>query len=277
MPAVQLARLKAEIQDLSWQFANPAEYSQGLRELLERYADRVYRPSETQPRLKRVQGFRVPALVLNQIELELERLSRENPGASLLLAEALWKQPYAESHLLAAFLLGRAPLSPPEAVLERLRTWCQAGEDAQLTAEVLKQGSARLRREQPELWLQFAREWLVVPQLAYQKLGLRALLPAIADREFENLPPIYPLITPFLKGNPAAIQDELHEILQALARRSPNETVFFLRQLLNLGLPANSLRLIRRLLPAFSREYQASLRSLLLAAGSPPTENSHTG
>ncbi len=156
MPAVQLARLKAEIQDLSWQFANPAEYSQGLRELLERYADRVYRPSETQPRLKRVQGFRVPALVLNQIELELERLSRENPGASLLLAEALWKQPY-RNLTAGGFFNGQGALSTTRSRAGTPARLVPGWRDAQLTAEVLKQGSARLRRDQHELWLQFAR------------------------------------------------------------------------------------------------------------------------
>lgn len=276
MPAVQLARLKAEIQKLSWQFTNPVEFERGLRDLLERYADRVYRPGETLQFQKRTPAYRAPAIVLRQLELDLERLCRENPGAALLLAETLWKQPYLEPRLLAAFLLGRAPLSPPEAALERLRLWCQASEDMRLIDEVLKRGSARTRQEQPEQWLQFCRQWLEERKLHSQRLGLRALLPAIHDREFENLPPVYPLIAPFLQSEPTGVQGELKEVLQALAARSPKETAFFLRQLLSIGLPLTSQRLIRRLLPAFSPEYQTGLRSALFSASAAPPKKNHS-
>ena len=62
---------------------------------------------------------------------------------------------------------------------------------------------------------------------------------------------------------PANLQSELLAVLQALARRSPAETAYFLRQILTLVSDPLIPRLIRRCLPSFSPETQVGLRAAL--------------
>jgi hypothetical protein len=99
--------------------------------------------------------------------------------------------------------------------------------------------------------------------MPFQAMGLHALLPLIQDRDYQNLPPVFSSISPLLQSAPAAIQVELIEVISALARRTPKETVYYLRQVLTVGQGAGADRLIRKALPAFDAESQSSLRSAL--------------
>jgi hypothetical protein len=92
---------------------------------------------------------------------------------------------------------------------------------------------------------------------------LKALLPAIHDREFENLPPVYQMVSPLVQTPSPSLQSELDITIQALARRSPTETAYFLRQVLGTGTGINTVRMVRRALPAFSEELQEGLKTAM--------------
>jgi hypothetical protein len=94
-------------------------------------------------------------------------------------------------------------------------------------------------------------------------MGLHALLPLIRDPDYQNLPPVFGSISPLLQSAPGAIQVELIEVISALARRTPKETVYYLRQVLTVAQGTGATRLIRKALPAFDAEGQASLKSAL--------------
>jgi len=134
----------------------------------------------------------------------------------------------------------------------------------------LEHGANRLRREYPERWLELLRLWLTDKNTAVQKIALRAILPAIQDREFENLPPLFQMVEPILKSPLPALQTELVEILQALASRSPVETAYLLRQALAVSDRPLTIRIVRRLLPLFSPEEQNRLRSLMSSSPTVP-------
>jgi hypothetical protein len=57
--------------------------------------------------------------------------------------------------------------------------------------------------------------------------------------------------------------NNLHYCLQALARKSPGETAFFLHQAIGSSSDKNTARLIRRVIPDFPDTYQENLRSAL--------------
>jgi hypothetical protein len=65
-----------------------------------------------------------------------------------------------------------------------------------------------------------------------------------------------------IQANPAKVQNELLEDLQALSRRSPMETTYFFRQMLSLSSDAVIVRLARKCLPLLGSS-QSSLRNLL--------------
>jgi hypothetical protein len=263
MPAVSLSRLKTQIAGLAWKFANPDEFRRAVCELFDLYADRAYRAGQVVQAERKALAYHSPPLVLRQLELELARHCRENAGAALFAADALWKDDYLEPRLVAAFLLGQVPVDSPQPVLERLEAWCQPKEDRQALDGLLDRGSERLRREQPPHWFELLEVWINKNKPIYDSLVLRALLPAIRDRQFENIPPIYQVIGPLLQSPTAAVQGNLLDVLEALARRSPTETAFFLRQAVGLNPNPTILRLVRRSLPAFPESVQESLRTVM--------------
>jgi hypothetical protein len=164
---------------------------------------------------------------------------------------------------VAAYLVGQVPLNPIEPVIDRMTAWCQPKEDRQALDGLLDRGSERLRREQPQRWFELLQDWINQGRPVYDSMALRALLPAIRDRQFENIPPIYQVIGPLLQSPTAAVQGNLVDVIEALARRSPTETAYFLRQAVSLNPNPASLRLVRRALPAFPEHVQEGLRSVM--------------
>jgi hypothetical protein len=263
MPAVSLTHLKAQIAGLAWKFTNPDDFRRAVRDLLEIYANRAYRAGEVVQSERRALAYHAPPLVLRQLELELARHCRENPGAALSAADALWQDEYLEPRLVAAFLLGQAPVDLPQPVLERLKAWCQPKEDRQALDGLFDRGAERLRREQAQSWFSLLQDWLNEGRPLFDSMALRALLPAIRDRQFENVPPIYQIIGPLLSSPIAAVHGNLLEALEALARRAPTETAYFLRQAISLNPNPAVLRVVRRALPAFPEDVREGLRAVL--------------
>jgi hypothetical protein len=130
-------------------------------------------------------------------------------------------------------------------------------------AALLTTSLTRLRRETPDLFLVLVKEWLHPARQRMWSNGIQALVPLISSEEFDNLPPIFEIIEPILKALPAALQFDLQELIAALYQASPEETAYFLQQILRgtkSPLPAVSLR---RMLPEFPQELQVSLREIL--------------
>ena len=93
--------------------------------------------------------------------------------------------------------------------------------------------------------------------------GVQALVPLILSADFDNLPPIFEVVEPILKTSPATLQFDLQELIIALFEASPDETTYFIQQILKetkSPLPAVALR---RMSPELPQELQASLREML--------------
>lgn len=265
MPAVELTQLKKEINDLLWKYTLPLEFEAGLEELLGNHADRTLRPSKAAPPSELIGSYRVPVVLMRQLELALVPSCRENPDAGLTLADHLWKHSHLEPRQLAAFLLGQYPLKPVEAVVNRISTWCQPNENRMVVQAVIEKGGRRLRAEAPDQWLALAQSWSESTQPVQQTIGIEALILMLKEPGFENLPVIFRLASPLVTSGSPALFRKLEPLLTALAHRSPTETAYFLRQILNVSAQQETIRFVRRLLPAFpaekAEELRASLRS----------------
>jgi hypothetical protein len=267
MTAVHLTKLRAQVDQLIWHFTRPLEFQKGLHYLFELYADGAFHSGESVQAASLIPSYHVPILVMQQLQQDLNRQCRENPTAALALADVLWKDPYLEPRRLAVFILGQTPLKPIEAVVEHIRSWCTPKTDLHLQDEIFKSGSTRLRHEKPGLWLDIIKDWLSASRSVEQRLGLRALTALLQDKEFEDLPAAFALVSPLMINAPEGIQKELINALQALVDCSPVETAFFLGQIVSTTISPVPARLARRLLPGFSSELQANLRKALLSRG----------
>jgi len=263
MPAIQPARLKRQSTLLVEQFNNPAAFIRSLHHLLEFYADRVHRPGQAGEPSPLIQAYGVKPPILRQILMDLEPLAKEKPDRALELCDQLWEQPYLEFRQLSASLLGMIPPSSSAAILECVRGWIRQDTEDHLIDIVILHGLENLRKEDPHSIYRLINEWLAENEVHYQKIGLRTMLPLVQDPDMENLPIFLNLIQPFARSLPSSISPDLIDIVEVLARRSPQETAYFLRQTMSFPNSPDTPWLIRQVLKFFPTEIQASLRKAL--------------
>jgi hypothetical protein len=267
MPAAELSRLRAQINLLIERFDDPQGLRAALRELLDLYANRAYRPGQAVQKHSLLPSYRVPPLVMQQLTMELGKTCREKPLAALGVVDALWQDAYLEPRTLATLLLGILPMEYGDAVAGKLRAWARPEENTRMLDALFENGTAGLRRADPARIFPLVEEWLSSANPGIQALGLRALAPLTRDPSFENLPAVFRLISPLLQSLPPALQTDLQITIRALAEKSPTETAYFLRQALGITPVAKTARFVRRCLPYFSEAQQASLRKALQAVG----------
>jgi hypothetical protein len=261
MPAIDLARLKKQTAQLADLFDQPTSFLREHREILDHYVNRTLRSQGVAPSSV-LPTYRTPTVVMRQIENELGPLAAQRPIQALELADALWDEGWLETRLLAAFLLGRIP-PQEERLLARLTAWTQAVRDPSVRAALLTTSLTRLRKETPDLFLILVKEWLYPSRKKMWSNGIQALVPLISASEFDNLPPIFEIVDPILKASPAGLQFDIRELLVTLYNKSPDETLYFIQQVLKSTkseLPGITLR---RMLPDLPADFQTNLREIL--------------
>jgi len=261
MPAIDIARLKKQTAQLADLFDQPADFLRAHRDILDFYVNHTLRSQSVAPSSV-LPTYRTPTVVIRQIENELGPVAEKQPIQALELADALWDEGWLETRLLAAFLLGRIP-PQEERLLARLTAWTQAVRDPEVRAALLTTSLTRLRSETPDLFLVLVKEWLHPARQRMWSNGIQALVPLISSPDFDNLPPIFEIISPILKAAPPTLQFDLQELITALYDASPSETTYFLEQILKgtrSPLPSVALR---RMLPELPQELQISLREML--------------
>ena len=265
MPAIQPARLKQQAANLAHHFDNPEKFVRALMELLEFYADRTHRPSKSGAPAPLMQSYYVAPPVLRQIILALTPRVTADPANAFTLADALWETPIFEHRTLAAKLLELIPPSSPEQILSRVAAWAKPDEEERLLEELFNKSLASLRRENIGPIFRLVEDWLNASEIETQILGLKGLLSCAQDNSFENLPYIFKLLSPILSKADADLYPYLLDVIQALARRSQQETAYYLRLNLAISEDPNTARLIRQAMPFFPNRLRASLRKAMIS------------
>ena len=268
MPAIEIARLRMQMDRLVALCHQPERCLAALHDLFEFYNDLTYRPGHTRQVQSLLPHYRVPAPIIRQLEFELSNFSLQDKEAGLKLADALWADSYLEPRLLAIHIIGSIPASPPEPVVTRLTNWAQAYEDRVVLDALIKIGTRRLLSEQTQVWSDMVKTWLSSTNLVFQSMGLNAMLVTVEDHKFQNLPVIFQLVSASMQNLSANLQPDLLALLQALSRRSPSETAYFFHQVLTVAHNQHVPRLVRRCFPFFSEETQDGLRQALKSSQS---------
>ncbi|MGC8855620.1 MAG: DNA alkylation repair protein [Anaerolineae bacterium] len=262
MPAIDLARLRKQTTRLADFFFLPDEFQKYLGEILDFYVNHTLRTAQNVAPLSNLPTYRTPPLVLRAIQNELAPLANQNPSTALELADRLWDMGYLEPRLLAAFLLGQIP-PQEERLLARLTAWTGQIRDPSVRAALLTTSLARLRKETPHQFFELISEWLHPSRQRTWSNGIQALLPLLSDPNFDNLPVVFTLVEPILKAAPTTLQNDLQELIVSLYRASPNETIYFLQQILQNTTHPMAAITLRRILPSFPAGLQSELRPLL--------------
>lgn len=263
MPAIQPARLKKQASDLVANFSQPAIFVRELHSLLDHYTDHTHRSGQAGEPAPLLGSYNTPPPVMRQVWRELTHMIKLHPADILPLCDTLWAEPNYDLRLLATHLLGQVPIEPAGPVIDRLQTWIGSGLDRHLLDGLLEQGLQQFQLKAPDQLLELVSTWLASSNLTLQQAGLRALLPMINSSWIENLPAIVRLLTPYLRVAPSRLRPDILAALTALARCSPSETAYLLRQ--NLSAPDNpdTPWLIRQVLDEFPDEAQVRLRAAM--------------
>lgn len=272
MPAVELARLKKQTDELAQYFQQPVEFTRLLIDHMEFYADRVTRPGNMVKPAPLIPRYGVPPLFMQVVEQSLQKPANESPAAALALAVELWKETYLEPRLISATLIGLAAYHEPQTAAELLVKFCVPRENPLVQEALLQRSGVQLRQANLQVWFDLVERWVNSDVLAQQLIGFRALQGVIADREFENLPVIYRLLTSPIESTNRSTLHDLEVLITALTRRSAVETAYFLRQCFSRSNNPILARLIRKCLPEFPLEGQAHLRKVIQDKGE---ESSH--
>lgn len=262
MPAIDLTRLRKQATRLADFFFLPDEFMKHLREMLEFYVNYTLRTVENVAPGSNLKTYRTPPAVLTQIQNELRAKAEANPHFALELADILWDEGALETRLLASFLLGRIP-PQEERLLPRITAWTQQIRDPEVRVALLTTSLTRMRKETPNQFLALVREYLHPERSRSWSNGIQALIPMIADSDFENLPAIFDIVEPVVEEAPSTLQYDLTDLIVTLYRASPNETIFMLKHILTTTENQMTAVTLRRISPDFPPPLQKELRDLL--------------
>lgn len=262
MPAIDLTRLRKQANRLADFFFLPDEFMKHLREILEFYVNYTLRTVENVAPGSNLKTYRTPPAVLTHIQNELRLKAEENPHFALELADLLWDEGALETRLLASYLLGRIP-PQEQRLLPRITAWTQQIRDPEVRVALLTTSLTRMRKETPNQFLILVREYLHPERQRTWSNGIQALIPMIADSDFENLPAVFDLVEPIVEAAPSTMQYDLTDLIVTLYRASPNETVFMLKHILTTTENQMTSVTMRRISPDFPPPLQKELRDLL--------------
>lgn len=263
MTAVNPTRLRHQIQDIIAVFDAPVAFHQALRGLFSLYANYSLRFGETAPIRPLIQMYHLPHPVTRQLNLDLQPRITADPPAALALADELWNDPYYEIKQTAIVIIGSIPPDDPQVIIDRLKLWLTPDLDQVLKADLLSTGTRALQESFPQAWETLVLSLLSKTDPAMNALGIQALVAGAKRPNFQNLPSVYRLASPFIRDPQTAFIRDLEALIETLVAISPQETGFFLRQTLALSISPETPRLIKNCLASFPEEIQADLKTAL--------------
>jgi len=263
MPAILPARLKVQVDQLVDKFGEPEDFIIVLKDLLDYYADRVRKPSRVPSQTSLIRSYQVPKQVTRQIETRLINLIPEEPKIALALADNLWKEDWLECQILALQVLGWVPPNPPQKILDRLITWSEQRREDHVLDGMFSLGLVGLWKETPDLFFDLIESWLKSSKIKDQKLGLRIIPFLVRDKEFQNLPKIIRLLTPFVEQVGIIPNPDLVISFRELAKRSPKETSYFIQRIKAISENQLINGLIRQIIDVFPTKIRNELRTYL--------------
>ena len=263
MTAVNLNRLRHQLQDVMVYFSAPVQFHYGLRALFSLYANYGLRFGDSAPTRPLIPMYHLPHPVLRQLKLELQPRIEADPDSALNLSDELWQDDYYEVKHTSIFIIGSVPPQDPRWILDRLEEWLKPGLDQVLKADLLSVGTLSLQNAFPEAWEKLLNSLLSRSEPGMIALGIQGLVAGVKRPNFYNLPAVFRLASPFIRDPHSAYSRDLEDLIETLAEISPKETGYFLKQTLSVSSSPETPRLIKSCLSSFPDDVQKDLKAAL--------------
>jgi len=261
MPAVNPTRLRFQISEVMSFFHAPNDFHRQLSNLFNLYANRALHSGDSTLIKPLIPMYQLPPPVFRQLELDIKPHINDDPRAALVLADELWQDAYFEVRRVSIYILGHVPVTEPEPVVTRLKTWLTPDLDRMLTSYLFSTGTLRLQETFPDKWEAFIQSYLSKSDPDLSALGIKGLTEAVRKTTFNNLPAIFNLISPFLRNPKGKQIQELFRLIEAMIDYSPKETTYFLKQALSVSTSNDLTRFIKQNLTQFPVAVQQELKT----------------
>jgi hypothetical protein len=260
MPAIQLAHLQRQIEKLIGNFESPELMIKDMQNLFEQYSDRAHRPGRSGEPAPLLASYYVPKPIIRHVVIALKMHATSYPEQALILCDAFWETKYLEFKLIAIGLLGAIDTASPDPVFQRSETWASQLSDDFLLNEILVNGLARIREIYLQQYISACFDWMSNPSIRIRRMGLLGITIILKEENFDNLPLLFRLLTPFIHAPPFQLHQDVLAIVRVLAKKAPVETGYFLRQCLALGGKPGAGWFIRQTMREYPPETQNHLR-----------------
>ncbi len=263
MAAIDLTRLNKQIEGLKEVFAQPVEFRQQFHEILQFYHRYAHRQHKDAVPVSFMRVYNLPDQVLPHIANGLSLKARQDEVETLAVVDELWLDEHYEARDLATHLLGQVPSTFGAAVYDRIRRWSSAPMDRAVVSAVFSKASQRLNSEDPKGWIEFIGSLLANPLEHMQNHALYALALLVEQSHSDQLPLFFRWIRPFLQNDQTLIQPNLSRVIAVLARRSPAETAYLLKEVMSDTDGSGIEQRVRSYLPYFDEQLSESLQTSL--------------
>jgi hypothetical protein len=182
---------------------------------------------------------------------------------TMAVVDQLWTDKYLEIKHLAAILIGLIPASLEDEILARMSRWGKSTPERSILDILFRDGTRQLRKSASTKWIHTIDSWVQSNSPRDLTSSIRALISLVRDPEFENLPVVYNMFSNLTSSFLSFPERDFQDLLLALFEREPKETLFFLKQLLTIGIPEQLIYSIRRLIPDLPKDVQARVRMMI--------------
>lgn len=265
MPAIDISRLKNQIDHLVSLMGEPQAFSRELHSVLGFYHRYSHRAAKDTVPKSFMRIYDLPDPVVRQIEIGLRKPAQTNPEQVFELVEALWQDDHFEARELAAFLLGQIPVAYSARVISKILAWLDQPLDRAVIHAIFTKSSVTLKADDPLAWSSVIAKLIENSHPKIQNFGLYGLWHELGSLQLANLPKVFSTIRPFLQNSNPIFSDNLQRIVQKLVVLSPFETVYFLKQVLSDTEGGRVESQMRTFLNAFPEENRASLLASIKA------------
>ena len=276
MAAIDLTRLDQQITQLASLYQDPAAFQEEFHKILSFYHRYSHRKQKDAVPKSFMRNYDLPEKVLSHLEARLKPMSLAHTQEALQLVSQLWGDSYYEARELATSLAGNLPISCDDLVLELIYTWLQQPLDQALNDAIIKNASRTLQQEAPQKWKDLVNRLLFSTQPQSQRMGLLALARLIPSNPMDDLPAFFGWIRGFLLSSDSNLDKYLQPVIEALAERSQQESVYLLREVLADSNDARVGRRIRHYLEFFEEPGKTRILSAIKNQVIFPSKNVNT-
>ena len=131
--------------------------------------------------------------------------------------------------------------------------------DLSLLPKIFSSGTRQLQNRYPTVWENYLETFLQSEDPQRVSVGFLGLAEGLNNPQFQNLPALYRLIGPYVREPQPQTIKSLTTLIRGLAKLSPTETGYFMKQMLSVALSPELKRLVKDSLSAFPLEVQEDL------------------